>query len=193
METREALAEHQEERAWIERARQGDQAAFTALVEQYLRPIYNLCLRYLGDAMEAEDVTQETFLRAYQHLWRFDPERSFGTWLRTIAIRLCIDRLRQRRPQVAWEQLPYEGRWMQAAGEPPEAWLLQEEQYRRLYRLIGQLPPVERALIVLHYWEGLRYQELAEALNLTVSAVKSRLFRARKALWQAWLQEEEAS
>lgn len=180
-----------EELDWLHQARQGDADAFALLVERYLGRVYNLCLRYLGDAQEAEDITQETFLRAYQHLWNYDPRRPFWVWLRTIAVRLCIDRLRRRRPQVRLDTLPFQGSWFREEAPLPEERMLQAEQQERLYRLVQQLPPVDRALVVLHYWEGLSYQELAETLNLTVSAVKSRLFRARKALWQAWRKQEE--
>ena len=81
----------------VERARSGDEAAFTQLVEAFQAPIYNLCYRMLGEAGEAEDAAQETFLRAYSQLTSYDPHRSFKTWLFSIANHHCIDRLRKRR------------------------------------------------------------------------------------------------
>ena len=82
---------------WERRARAGDQTAFTTLVEAYQTPIYNLCYRMLGEAGEAEDAAQETFLRAYSQLASYDPSRPFKTWLFSIANHHCIDRLRKRR------------------------------------------------------------------------------------------------
>ena len=83
----------------IQRARAGDRAAFGRLVELYQRAVYNLCYRMVGEATEAEDAAQETFLRAYSQLGRYDPARSFKTWLFAIACHHCIDRLRRRRIQ----------------------------------------------------------------------------------------------
>ena len=86
-----------EEMAWVAQAQQGSDEAFTRLVEQYQTHVYNLCYRMLGEAEAAEDASQETFLRAYQHLHRYDRKRPFGTWLLSIAAHYCIDRLRRRK------------------------------------------------------------------------------------------------
>ena len=86
-----------EEQAWVFRAQKGDDEAFTLLVETYQKPVYNLCYRMLGDPDAAEDAAQETFLRAFQHLSRYDAQRSFATWLLSIAAHYCIDRLRRRK------------------------------------------------------------------------------------------------
>ena len=85
---------------WLERARQGEQAAFAELVEAYQRPVYNLCYRMLGDPAEAEEAAQESFLKAYRGMRRYDPQRSFSTWLLSIASHHCIDQLRRRRLPV---------------------------------------------------------------------------------------------
>ncbi len=86
-----------EEMAWVAQAQQGSDEAFTQLVETYQTHVYNLCYRMLGEAEAAEDAAQETFLRAYQHLHRYDRKRPFGTWLLSIAAHYCIDRLRRRK------------------------------------------------------------------------------------------------
>ena len=86
-----------QELAWLERARAGDDVAFCRLVQAYQVPVYNLAYRMLGNAAEAEDAAQETFLRAYQHLHRYDQKRPFATWLLSIAAHYCIDRLRRRK------------------------------------------------------------------------------------------------
>jgi RNA polymerase sigma-70 factor (ECF subfamily) len=86
-----------DEKAWIIQAQHGDSESFTQLVEAYQTPVYNLCYRMLGEAELAEDAAQETFLKAYQNLNRYDRERSFATWLLSIAAHHCIDKLRRRR------------------------------------------------------------------------------------------------
>ena len=88
-----------EEMALVLRAQQGNDEAFTSLVERYQTPVYNLCYRMLGERTEAEDAAQEAFLRAYLNLKRYDPARSFKTWVLSIASNYCIDRLRRRRLQ----------------------------------------------------------------------------------------------
>src|SRR3990170_6652233 len=83
--------------AWVLQAQQGSDDAFTRLVETYQTPVYNLCYRMLGEPEAAEDAAQETFLRVYQHLHRYDRKRPFATWLLSIAAHYCIDRLRRRK------------------------------------------------------------------------------------------------
>lgn len=168
-------------------ARQGDQAAFTMLVQTYQTAIYNLCYRMLGEADQALDATQETFLRAYTQFHRYDPERPFKTWLFSIASHYCIDRLRRRR--VTWVDIDDEP----LAGHPmlrekragPEEAALQSERASDAQALIETLPAKDRAAVVMLYWYDLSYQEIAEATGTTVSAVKSRLHRARAALADA--------
>jgi len=172
-----------EEQAEVLRACQGDTEAFDRLVARYYRRVYTLCLSLLEDPDEAEEATQEAFWRAYRNLKRYDPSRSFRTWLLSIAAHHAIDRLRRRRARAPWsEALP-------AETLTPEEHLLAQEERERIRRLVGQLPPLERALILLRYWEGASYREMAQALRLSESAVKSRLFRARRALAQAYRAE----
>lgn len=171
----------------IAQARKGDQGAFTALVRSYQNAIYSLCYRMLGNAEQAEDAAQETFLRAYTQLHRYDPERPFKTWLFSIASHYCIDRLRRR--HVTWLDIDDEP----LAGHPalrerrvgPEDAALQGERAADVQALLEYLPPKDRAAVVMLYWYGLSYQEIAEVTDTTVSAVKSRLHRARTALADA--------
>ncbi len=175
------------ESRWLERARQGDEAAFAELVEAYQRPVYNLCYRMLGDAGEAEDAAQESFLRAYRGMRRYDPTRSFSTWLLAIASHHCIDQLRRRRLPVdsleelePWEEIP-------DTGPGPEKAATLREGRETARALLARLGPQDRAVVVLRYWDELSTEEIAEALSLTVKAVKSRLHRARKQMAEAWL------
>lgn len=162
---------------------EGDQQAFAELVEQYQRSVYNLTYRMLGNAREAEDAAQEAFLRAYQHLKRYDPERPFKTWLLSIASNYCIDRLRKRR--LTWlsidEPLPAHPALTSNAPDPEDATLKSERQVA-VQALLAELAPDYRAAVILRYWYDMSYADIAEMLDTTESAIKSRLFRARQML-----------
>jgi RNA polymerase sigma-70 factor (ECF subfamily) len=178
-----SLEAQAQEQRWALVAQKGDQAAFMRLVEAYQRPVYNLCYRMLGgDSVEAEDAAQETFLRAYTKLNTYNPSRKFSSWLLSIASHYCIDRLRQRRYQmVGWDDLTPPEQGALSSPEPqPEAAALAREDRATLHRLLNALPPDYRAATILRYWHELSYEEIADSLNTSVSAIKSRLFRARQ-------------
>ncbi len=180
-------------REWARAAMAGDQAAFGELVAQYQHAVFNLAYRLLGDPQEAEDAAQEAFLRAYANLSRYDPERSFKTWLLSIASNHCIDRLRKRR--LTWVSIEDEQMGPHPAlvsTEPgPEDALLDGERSAAIQAMLAQVPDDYRTVIVLRYWYDMSYVEIAEVLGTTESAIKSRLFRARQAL--AHLLEQPAS
>lgn len=173
----------------IDQAQRGNSQAFAELVETCQRSVYNLCYRMLGDPEEAEDAAQETFLRAYGHIRHYDRQRSFSTWLLAIAAHHCIDQLRRRRLSfVSIDSTPQLDPPDLSPG--PEAAFHQSEEQRRVRRLLSCLAPPDRAAVVMYYWYDFSYEEIAEALSLTVSAVKSRLHRARLALAQSWNEQE---
>jgi RNA polymerase sigma-70 factor (ECF subfamily) len=175
-----------EESDWIRQARAGDQYAFGRLVVAYQTPVYNLAYRMLGNSAEAEDAAQEAFLRAYTHLRSYDPNRPFRSWLLSIASHYCIDRLRRRR--ITWLPLedeiadPYQ---MTNNNPNPETVTSHREQEEQIQKMLGALSSTDRVAITLRYWYDCSYEEIAEMLNLTVSAVKSRLHRARRTLAEA--------
>jgi RNA polymerase sigma-70 factor (ECF subfamily) len=169
-----------QERAWALAAQKGDSSAFMHIVDAYQRPVYNLCYRMLGDTAEAEDAAQETFLRAYTKLDTYQQDRKFSSWLLSIASHYCIDRLRRRRYQlVSWDDLP-PWRWLPATEPEPEQVTLTHESQDAIYHLLETLPADYRAAIILRYWHEMSYDEIANMLETTVSAIKSRLFRARQ-------------
>jgi len=168
------------ENSWIQRAREGDRAALAHLVRAYQVPVYNLSYRMLGDRMEAEDAAQETFLRAFRNLGQYNPDRPFRNWLLSIAAHHCVDLLRRRRPTVPLDEALHG-----EAGHDPEGAVVRREAQERIQRLLMDLPPTDRAAVTLRYWYDCSYEEIAEMLGATVSAVKSRLYRARRALAQA--------
>ncbi len=170
------------EYAWIQQALAGDQQAFACLVEAYKVPVYNLAYRMLGNAPEAEDAAQETFLRVYTRLNTYQPGRKFSSWLLSIASHYCIDRLRRRR--FTWLSLDDMPPWREPPcdGVQPEESVLNGEREAEIRALLDCLPPHYRAPVVLRYWYDMSYEEIAETMNITVSAIKSRLHRARQKL-----------
>jgi RNA polymerase sigma-70 factor (ECF subfamily) len=158
--------------------------AFYDFVAAYKSRVFRLCCRILDDAAEAEDATQETFLRAYLHRHLFDPSRSLSTWLQTIAAHYCIDRLRRRHfhwtclDGVDWATHP--GLCEPSSG--PEEALIQKEQDLEMRLQLDRLPRRDREAIVLHYWGRLSCAEVAQAMGSSVPAVKSLLHRGRSRL-----------
>ncbi len=183
-----------EESIWLAQARAGDQEAFSHLIEMYQTPIFNLAYRMLGDPAEAEDAAQEAFLRAYTRLATYDTSRSFKTWLFSIASHHCIDRLRKRR--LTWVSIdqPLPATLAPALAEKapgPEERAMQSEQAALIQRHLAQLSPEDRAVIVMRYWNDFSYDEIAEATGGTVSAIKSRLHRARVSLAERMVEERD--
>lgn len=169
----------------VTRAQQGDDLAFTRLVERYQIPVFTLCCRMLENPDCAEDAAQETFLRAYRNINRFDQQHSFISWLLSIAAHYCIDRLRRRKVGfISIDQSEDEDeRPIQLAdvrAVHPESALEQSEEHLALHHALNQLKTTDRAAIILRYWHQYSENEIADALDISVPAVKARLFRARR-------------
>lgn len=180
-----------EELRWIEAARRGDRNAFSKLVQAYQIPVYNLAYRMLGNAQEAEDAAQEAFLRAYKRLGTYQPDRKFSNWILSIASHHCIDQLRRRR--FVWlsvEDNPAVA-WLASDDEQPDAAALRSERAEEVRSMLQHLAPEYRAPLILRYWHDLSYKEIAEVLELSEPAVKTRLHRARLQL-AALLEEQSA-
>ncbi len=174
---------------WVELARNGDPQAFTQLVEHFQNPVYNLCYRMLNNAEDAEDAAQETFLRAYRNLRRFDSSRPFATWLLSIAAHYCIDQIRKRRMVVvSIQDLPVPDLPDNEPGLEAKLGLKQERE--RIRSLLDSLDDVDRAAVIMYYWYDFSYEEISTALSLTQSALKSRLHRARRTMAQQWLNQQ---
>jgi RNA polymerase sigma-70 factor, ECF subfamily len=182
-----------EEMDWILQSQRGSDEAFAKLVEAYQTPVYNLCYRMLGEAEAAEDAAQESFFRAYQNILRYDPQRSFATWLLSIAAHYCIDCLRRRRFTTLSiddddEEHPMELPDQSALN--PESEAVRREEQELMQKVLRSLNPTDRAAIILRYWYDFSEVEIAENLSLTVSAVKSRLHRSRHELAKHWQEEQ---
>lgn len=171
------------DRELMERARAGERAAFDQLVARYQRRLLRLVLRLLRDQAEAEDVVQETFLRAYRALPRFRGDAAFYTWLYRIALngaRNAILRRRQRGAPLGLTppQLPA------PVGEigTPESMLLSKQVMQTIDAAMDALPLELRTAIVLREIEGLSYEEIAQIMECPLGTVRSRIFRAREAI-----------
>lgn len=164
---------------WVERAKRGDQLAFGQLVEAYQRPVFNLAYRMLGSAAEAEDASQETFVRMYTKLNTFQPDRKLSSWILSIASHYCVDRLRRRR--LNWLSLDDDpvAAVLPSRQAGPEESTLRREVRDDVQDWVAELEPGYRVPLVLRYWHGLSYDEIAEVMGISISAVKSRLHRAR--------------
>jgi RNA polymerase sigma-70 factor (ECF subfamily) len=176
----------------VGRARAGDKEAFRELVEQHSRQVFRVAYRILGDEPAAEDAVQETFLRAYRTLHRFDGRAQFGTWLYRIASNQALDQLRRRKVRgeardahggsgpALLEPLP--------SGEPgPDRRARSREVGRAARRAMEALSPLERAAFSLRHFEGRSTAEISRALGTRDSASKQAVFRAVKKLRQALL------
>jgi len=179
-----------DEKTWVFQAQQGSDEAFTQLVETYQKPVYNLCYRMLGEPGAAEDAAQETFLRAYQNLHRYDNSRAFGTWILSIAAHYCIDQLRKKKfTMFSMDAENDDGTTFElpdVSAPDPESESVKKEQRDRLHLLLKDLDATDRAAVIMRYWYDFSEVEIAKSLNLTVSAVKSRLHRSRRALAGMW-------
>ena len=166
----------------VELVLDGNQDVFAMLVERYKDAVQNLAYRMLSNVTEAEDVTQEVFVRAYTQLATYKPAHKFSTWLLSIASHLAIDQLRRRRfLALPLEDVPFL-EWVADLGAGPEQAALEVEQQDEIQTYLRRLPGKYRAVIVLRYWYDLSYDEISGALNLTPALVKARLHRARELL-----------
>jgi RNA polymerase sigma-70 factor (ECF subfamily) len=170
----------QEDVTLVRRTLAGDQHAFANLVEKYKDSVFNVAYRMLGNPSEAEDVAQETFVRAYTQLRTYKDTHRFSTWLLSIASHLAIDQLRRRRfLALPLENVPFL-EWIADVHAGPEEAALAVEASDEMQKVLSVLPAKYRAVLVLRYWHDLSYEEIADALHLTPALVKARLHRARE-------------
>jgi RNA polymerase sigma-70 factor (ECF subfamily) len=175
----------------VEALRAGDKAEFVRLMDAYSTPIYRLALKMLADPQDAEDALQTTFLKAFQHIGEFEGRSSLSTWLYRIAANEALMLLRRKRPELPLDEEPDEGealpRPFQFAdwGHLPERELLSGEAKKQFDRAVQKLPEKLRIVFLLRDMEGLSIKETSEALNLSETAVKTRLLRARLNLREA--------
>jgi RNA polymerase sigma-70 factor (ECF subfamily) len=160
----------------VQAAQDGDVDAFEAIVRRHQAGVYRVALRMLGSRADAQDVTQETFVRAWRSLGRFRGDSAVSTWLDRIVTRRCLDVIATRRTT---EYLDDD---LQTSATDPSESAEQRERLQAVTRAIAMLPAEQRAALVLREFESLSYQEVADVLGTTLPAVKGRIHRARIAV-----------
>ncbi len=178
----------------LRRCREGDPAAFNVLVEAYQDTVFSVCLRMLGSAHSAEDVTQETFLGAFRNVEHCRSD-AFRPWLLRIAVNACTDELRRRsrHPQLSLDDASDDDSPLDLPdpSESPEEAAERGELARHIQWGLLSLPLDQRAVVVLRDVQGFSYEEIAETLRLSPGTVKSRLSRGRARLRERLLQKRE--
>ncbi len=169
--------------AAVRLARSGDTDAFRVLVERHGRAVFKLAFRVTGREQDAEDVVQETFLRAWRRLDRFEERSSFGTWIYRIAVNSALDHLRQRSPAEIAPAVEEDGQLEAGSagvdgGLDPERQAYGAEVRRRVTEAMSELSPAERTAFVLRHVEGRSIDEIGQAMGLATSATKHSIFRA---------------
>jgi RNA polymerase sigma-70 factor (ECF subfamily) len=158
----------------------GDRAAVERLFQELYPPVYGFCFSMTRRQADAEDLAQQTFLRAFKSLRQFQPARPIGPWILRIAHNMFVSQLRSHRPQVDLDD-PDLGP-LAAGGPVPETAALSAETRRELQQALRSLTPTAQAILVLRYQQQLSYEEIAAVIRKPVTTITNRLFEARRAL-----------
>jgi RNA polymerase sigma-W factor len=175
----------------INQAKSGDDQAYDKLLNKYRNSVYNLVYRMVRDIEEAEDLTQEAFIKAFNSLAQFNEEYAFSTWLYKIATNNCIDFFRKRKLQTLSLDKPIQYKDSEIHHEipdpelNPEKNILASERSSIIREAIETLPEKYYTAIILRHTEEKSYEEIAEILHLPIGTVKARIFRAREMLNKA--------
>jgi RNA polymerase sigma-70 factor (ECF subfamily) len=172
----------------------GDRDAFRVLVDRHSRSIFRVVYRMTGNQQDSEELVQETFLRAYKNLERFELRANFSTWVYRIAVNRTLDFLNARKTQMQTKETyqiadnpdKEEGNQVQVAADSPgpDRLLLSAEMKRKIAGALGLLTPAERVAFIMRHMEGRSIEEISQALDLKVSAAKNSVFRAVQKLRQ---------
>jgi RNA polymerase sigma-70 factor (ECF subfamily) len=172
---------HLEDAAAVAKAMAGDEDAFRVLVERHSRSVYRLAYRMTGSAADAEDVVQDTFVRAYRQLARFESRSNFGTWLYRIGFNCSIDHLRSRPHRESGKSPEVLDRLAPRAGGPSTEDLVFAGQISdRVQTALNGLSEQERAAFLMRHYHGCSIEEICNALDLRTNAAKHSIFRAVK-------------
>jgi RNA polymerase sigma-70 factor (ECF subfamily) len=177
-----------DEHELIVQAQQGDRSAFGELVRRYREGVINVVYRIIADADRAEDVAQDTFIRAWQKLPNYQPRSPFRNWLYRIATNLTMDMVRSEKETLDVDSLP-----LASANNSLESAIEEKERAESVQQAILNLPPASRSVLVLREYEGFSYQEIADTLGIPKGTVMSRLSYARKRLYELLAPSLEAA
>jgi RNA polymerase sigma-70 factor, ECF subfamily len=168
----------------VEEVRKGKRQAFTELMRRHQQKIYWTARRIVGDHAEADDVTQEAFLKAYLALGEFRGDSSFYTWLYRIAVNLSLNAVRKRQVVEYIRESTILARLLPAAEDPHRA-LETKELESTLQRAVATLPEKQKAVFVMRYYDGMSYEEIAKVLKTSVGGLKANYFHALKKVQEA--------
>lgn len=177
------MTNHLDDHSLLDRFKNGNKAAFEELVVRYQNRIYNLCRHMLQTPVNAEDASQDTFIKAYRNLKYFTPKASFYTWLYRIAVNTCLDYRKKTFFQSLFRSTYEKDTYLidQISREPsPEGLYESKQMGHALQKNLSSLSPKLRTVIILKEIEGLSYEEIAEILDISIGTVKSRISRARE-------------
>jgi RNA polymerase sigma-70 factor (ECF subfamily) len=169
-------------------ALKGDQRAFSEIVELYQDKLYHMAYRILYNRQEAEDIVQETFMRVYKNLVRYDDSLKFSTWIYRIATNLCIDRLRRKKPVYSLdaESVDHDGldgyAMVPSDNRTPESELMLSDTQHIIHQAIETLPAKYKSVMVLRYLQEMSLQEISDVLEMPVTTIKTRVHRGREFL-----------
>lgn len=163
----------------IKQAQQGDDAAFETLIESHERRIYNIAYKFMGNDADAQDAAQEAIIKMYHNMNKYSFRAAFTTWMYRVIVNTCLDLKRKKKDEISFETQEY----MAASTHGnPDADLLSSELKGQIKHAVRLLPEKYMTILVLIDIEGLKYEETAEILDMSVGTVKSRLSRAREKL-----------
>ncbi|MHB1392807.1 MAG: RNA polymerase sigma factor [Clostridia bacterium] len=165
----------------------GDVNAFEVLIERYKKAIFNTAFRMMGNREEAEDVSQEAFIRMYNSLAKYNPEYKFMTWALKVTTNLCLDSLRKRKGEVPID----EGFEIKDGKDTPEEEYIRKESQKLVQDAIMKLPEKYREFLILFHHRNLSYQEIINITGETLTIVKNRLYRARQMLKDELISREK--
>ena len=174
---------NREDLQWVQAVLQGDTNAFGHLADRYKDFVYALSFSLLKQREEAEEAAQDAFLKAFRYLSRFRQDAKFSTWLYRIAYNECITRLRKRKTVLPVADGWDEQRLAEKTEQDEMTWHQREQRYQQLHGAIRELSETDRAIVMFYYFEKLSVDEISAVTGLGISNVKTKLFRARKKLY----------
>lgn len=183
-----------EESTWIERAREGDEAAFAAIYDRYQKPIFSLVYRLMGNPDDAFDITQDVFVKAYKGLVKLSPdaELNLSAWLHRIASNACMDVLRRRKivRWLPWDPAEHVNITPADDSDEPERNVIAHETREQVQAVLNKMSDKYRLCLVLREYQEMSCEEIATVMNVSRAAVKSLLFRAREQFREIYLEME---
>ena len=181
------LYKMEEERQWTEEVLSGNKQAYAKIINKYKNPLYATILRMTGNQQDAVDLVQESFIKIYRQLGKFDGKGSFSSWMYRVAINHCMDEFRKKRFKMEQVEIREDD---VKDFHHPEVIFLKKEKNRQLEKLIGGLPEDERMILLLRYVNEQSYSEISEFMSLSLATVRNKLHRAKKKLRETIKEEK---